>query len=80
MRSKALLVGAQAGFIGPWVHIEEGEWIVDPPSSVTLESNGITVVPADLGFVAVYGPGEIRACITPEYEGEDLFLKIRQDG
>jgi hypothetical protein len=79
MRSKALLVGAQAGFEGPWVNIEEGEWVVAPPSSVSLETNGATIFPGDLDFYVIHGPGKVKAKVSEEYEGEGVFLKMRQD-
>jgi hypothetical protein len=31
MKKKALLVGALSPFKGPNVHLEEGEWLVEPP-------------------------------------------------
>jgi hypothetical protein len=80
MRSKALLVGAQAGFTGPWVNIEEGAWVVGPClSSISLETNGATLVPGDLNMYQVYGPGKVRASIQESYAGDDVFLKICQD-
>ena len=76
MRSKALLVGARAGFVGPWVNVEEGEWLVDPPSSVTLEC-GDTVHNSGES-VAFNGPIRVRAIVDKAHVGLDIYLKVRQ--
>ena len=79
MRSKALLVGAQASFVGPWVNIEEGEWLVEPPSSITLERREGEGVRRCQGGTEVHitGPACIRAVVATKYEGNGVHLDTR---
>ena len=37
MRKKALLAGATSAFEGPWVSLEEGEWVVESSPDVELD-------------------------------------------
>jgi len=87
MRSKALLVGARAGFVGPWVNLEVGDWIVDPTHpEITLEVvhggkesvlyNGKHASPTRHIFT---GPCRARGYVSDEYRGDGVFLKVRQD-
>ena len=76
MRSKALLVGARAGFVGPWVNVEEGRWTVDPPLSITIECDGESRnggQPLD-----VQGPTKLRAIVADGHMGKDIYLKVKQ--
>ena len=84
MRKKALLVGAQASFEGPWVNLEEGNWLVEPPLGVgIMYSNGRSSEVCDLfPRIRLVGPIRIRAKVLESYTGPDVFLSIeeRSDG
>lgn len=70
MRKKALLVGALSPFTGPWVFIEEGEWVVESPSlggEFQLEIEDIGLFSLGIGDLIVKGPTRIRAIVI---EGE----------
>jgi hypothetical protein len=79
MKTKALIVGGLASFEGPWVHLEEGEWLVEPSPDFHLhvyESTKVHVQP-DGGF-ELTGPIRIRAIVVDNYKGEGVFLQARK--
>ncbi len=86
MRKKALLVGARASFEGPWVNLEEGEWLVEPPFLVFIrkEFNGTPFIyhpdSSDYkdGKLTVVGPARIHAFVNDNYKGPDVYLSIEQ--
>ena len=77
MRKKALLVGANASFEGPWVNLEEGTWLVEPPSGVEIESNRAMDRLLGAGL-QVPGPCRIRAIISDDYDGPEVCLSVRE--
>ena len=76
MRKKALLVGSPAPFEGPWVSIEDGEWVVEPPSSVEIW-NGQKIGEGPRN-VKVSGPNRIRAIVRDDCEAVPIHLDIVQ--
>lgn len=68
MRKKALLVGALPPFEGPEINLEEGVWLVEPPSSgeilivdlITKEVYNVNI----LGSLTLVGPIKIRAIVV----------------
>ena len=77
MRVKSLLVGAEAGFVGPWVSLEDGEWLVGPfPGILQSDADG-KIYPDKNGFVIV-GPIRIHAIVDDDYVGEEVFLQAKE--
>lgn len=82
MRRKALLVGARASFVGPWVHLEKGEWVVDPTSpfdGIYLEIAGEHLevdTSEDKKVLLITGPCKVRALVPADYEGNGVHLDI----
>lgn len=74
MRSKALLVAARAGFVGPTVTLEEGEWLVEPPEGVGVFEYGAQI----LSKKTVEGPTKVYARVFEDYSGPDVNLSIEQ--
>ena len=75
MRKKALLVGARASFEGPWVNLEEGNWLVEPPTGVRIEA-GIARVTGD--GILLEGPSRIRALVMDDYDGPEVCLSVQE--
>lgn len=75
MRKKALLAGATSSFEGPWVSLEEGEWVVEPGEDVVIRVEGETV---EFGEGRFIGPTKIRAIVSPDYSGDGIFLVAKQ--
>lgn len=79
MRKKALLVGAVGPFEGPRVFLEDGEWLVEPPS---LLGDDLVILVQDgqgipLNRVVYFaGPTWVRIIIKEKLE-EPLFLHAR---
>lgn len=80
MRTKALIVGAMPsieGFKGPWVNLEEGKWLVEPPFDlggkvhIVDEQNVYITLHSD--SVRLAGPTRIRVEVW-DYEGSELHL------
>jgi hypothetical protein len=79
MRKKALLAGAGSSFEGPWVNLESGEWLVEPSKDVRIELYESTKCwPQEDGKYHVTGPIRIHAIVSPDYDGDGVFLSIRQ--
>ena len=79
MRKKALLVGANASFEGPWVNLEEGTWLVEPPSGVEIEVGEYNDLAKLLGGGSqLEGPCRIRAIISDDYDGPEVCLSVRE--
>ena len=77
MRVKSLLVGAAAGFVGPWVNLEDGEWLVGPfPGILQSDAEG-KIYPDKDGFVLV-GPIRIHAIVDDDYEGDLVFIQAKE--
>jgi hypothetical protein len=79
MKTKALIVGGLASFEGPWVHLEEGKWLVEPSPDFDLhiyESTKCYAQPD--GEFEIVGPTRIRAIVVDGYEGEGVFLQARK--
>ncbi len=82
MRRKALLVGARASFHGPWVNLEAGFWELNAMDDVRIDckfsgegpwsSNG-TSKPLE-----VLGPARLRAVVRDDYNGDGVYLNIKQ--
>lgn len=80
MRSKALLVGARASFLGPRVRLEEGRWLVDPPPSVAPHISVYVKGRTDslsLWPLTIDGPCIVRAATKSTYEGSGVHLDAR---
>lgn len=84
MRKKALLIGARSSFRGPWVTLEEGEWIIEanPPLdhlTIFIDLNGEGTLEATLEELAgVTGPCRVLAQMPELYDGPDLHVNARQ--
>lgn len=81
MKKKALLVGAQASFSGPWVNLEQGQWLVEPGSDqveLVVEAEQVMSVFNGGKEVFLAGPCRIRAEVSADYEGERIHLDVRQ--
>ncbi len=83
MRKKALLVGAQASFIGPWVNLEEGMWEVEGevPERVRVRfvNQGDVNSSNDNFRVHRYlGPCKIQAIVSAKYEGPEVNLSVQE--
>jgi hypothetical protein len=66
MRKKALLVEAGSSYEGPWVHLEDGTWLVEPTHSsgtVVIEEDGKDEKIVLLLEKAFFGPTKIRAIV-----------------
>lgn len=82
MRAKALLVGAVSPFIGPWVHLEEGEWIVEAlPSFGDLVK--LIICAEDFEWehtlsvqATIVGPVKVRVVIETEIE-DPIYLSTQ---
>ena len=65
MRRKILIAGGISPFEGPWINLEKGTWLVEPPS------HGKIILVDDLGVVTelngvkvkLSGPTRVRAII-----------------
>lgn len=79
MKTKALIVGGLASFEGPWVNLEEGEWLVEPSPDFDLhiyESTKLHAQPD--GEFEITGPTRIRAIVVDNYVGDGVFLQARK--
>jgi hypothetical protein len=77
MKTKALLVDAAAGFAGPWVFLDPGEWIVDTPPGIKLEIREGNNLAGFNSATTVRGPSKVRAIVSEDYTGKRLFLSAR---
>ena len=76
MRTKALLAGAVSGFEGPWVNLEEGEWLVEPGPDVILR---VAEEPTlEFGEGRFIGPTKVRAIVSKDYAGDGIYLSVSQ--
>ena len=85
MRTKALLAGAGPSFVGPWVNLEKGKWLVvhQPFIGFEVEYSDCTVRHED-----PFGDGgdettfvdakKIRLFVFSQYEGDGAFVQARQ--
>lgn len=85
MKRKALLVGARASFQGPWVHLEGGEWVIDPTHSLRggfeleiRDAKHEVEISEDARWLRVFGPCSIRASVHSDYAGPDIHLDVEQ--
>ena len=79
MRKKALLVGARASFEGPWVNLEEGNWLVEPPTGVRIAVKEFDAVTELLGGGSMLeGPCRVKAIIADDYTGPEVCLSVQE--
>ena len=79
MRKKALLVGARASFEGPWVNLEEGIWLVKPPSGVCIVTSGSAIVNNLLEHgLRIQGPCRVQAVVGNDYKGLEVCLSVQE--
>jgi len=79
MKTKALIVGGLASFEGPWVNLEEGEWLVEPSPDFELQLYESTrAFPEPNGEYNIVGPIRVRAVVTDDYSGDGVFLQARK--
>ena len=91
MKVKSLLVGAEASFVGPWVSLEEGDWLVGSfpgilqsdvdgelvPDVKGLRASGdLTELQNDGGIIK--GPIRIHAIVSDDYAGSGVFLQAKE--
>ena len=77
MRKKALLVGANASFEGPWVNLESGEWLVEPSPDVSVDTTSLVVEVKPEGTL-IRGPSRVRGIVHESYKGPGIFLSAKQ--
>ena len=90
MKVKSLLVGAEASFVGPWVNLEEGDWLVGSfpgilqsdvdgdlvPDVANLGPGDLTELSNDGGIIE--GPVRLRAIVSDDYVGSGVFLQAKE--
>ena len=90
MRVKSLLVGADASFVGPWVNLEEGDWLVGSfpgilqsdvdgelvPDVANLGAGDLTELNNEGGTIK--GPIRIHAIVSDDYVGSGVFLQAKE--
>lgn len=71
MRKKALIVGGLSSFEGPWINLEEGNWLVEPPLNgvvrvIVDHETGAKFFSWDLsnGEMLIEGPAKVRAIVV----------------
>jgi len=76
MRTKALLVDAQAGSQGPKVNLERGVWEIDshPHVEVLLSEGDIEHLN---GVVRIVGPARVGLNVNPEYVGPGINAQAK---
>ena len=74
MRKKILIAGGISPFEGPWINLEEGDWLVEPPShgKVILVKDDGEIVELNGAKVKLFGPTRVRAII--EEAEEEIHL------
>jgi len=78
MRTKALLVGAMAGAVGPAVWLDEGVWIVEKHPSVVLSwAEGVEVERSDDKFT-FKGKVRLLTHVIDTHEGDPIHLDAVQ--
>ncbi len=80
MKTKALIVGGLASFEGPWVHLDEGEWLVEPSPDFEIHLSGTDKLwyPEPDGEYEFTGPIRIRAFVVDDYKGDGVFIQARK--
>ena len=78
MKVKSLLVGAEASFVGPWVSLEEGDWLVGSFPGILQSDDEGKIYLDENGFVLV-GPIRIHAIVDDDYAGEEMiYLQAKE--
>ena len=94
MKVKSLLVGAEASFVGPWVNLEEGDWLVGSfPGILQGDDEDGTISPALENIRAdgdgtlnelqndgavIQGPIRLRAIVSDDYIGAGVYLQAKE--
>ena len=93
MKVKSLLAGAEAGFVGPWVNLEEGDWLVGSfPGILQSDDEDGTVIPVleDVRGVdgrltelsndggIIKGPIRLRAIVSDDYVASGVYLQAKE--
>ena len=90
MKVKSLLVGADASFVGPWVSLETGDWLVGSfpgilqgdvdgdlvPNIANLGPGDLTELSNDGGMIQ--GPVRLRAIVSDDYVGSGVYLQAKE--
>ena len=77
MKKKALLVGAKAGAVGPYVNFDGGTWEVESHPFVEVEITG-GKAKALMDSFKFSGASRLRAIVKNDYKGPDIHLDARQ--
>ncbi len=78
MKKKSLIVGAGSPFMGPAVHLEAGEWLVEPPSGGVAKlmiENGVGTRTREDFPLRVHGPCRVWGVVV---EGTAVYLDAQQ--
>ncbi len=81
MRKKALLAGATSAFEGPWVSLEEGEWLVEFGEDVEIRDGKVLAEGIRYNIVTeglISGPTRVQAIVSESYNGPGIFLSAKQ--
>ncbi len=78
MRTKALLVAARAGFVGPVVILDGGVWEISKHPSVLVSWDGEVDAEKDNGVLRIRGPVRITTRVLETHKGPDVHLDARQ--
>lgn len=80
MKRKILIAGGRTSFKGPWINLEEGVWLVEPPSTGKVKvmlASGKTFIMDGKGL-EFQGPIRLKGIVVESEE--DVHLDVVEIG